>query len=541
MATKIIHKKSSVSSSIPNAGDLAPGELALNLADQKIYSKTTSGTVIEMAPQSSGSLPDLNDGNIFIGNSSNQTTTASLTTEVQTIGDARYVNTTGDSMTGNLSFGDNDKAIFGAGSDLQIYHDNVNSYIDDTGTGNLVLRGNSAVSLQKYTGETLGVFNADGPVNLFYDNAQKFATTTTGVDITGTLTSDGITTSGVIKAPDGSAAAPAYTNSGDTDGGMYFPAANQVALAAGGTERMRIDSSGNLKLTGLSNGTLNFAGGNTSGGSKIQAWNDAGNANGYLAIEGYSSEYMRIDSSGNVGIGTTAQTEKLVVDGSIASTYQATNFGLGEYRVQMDIIDSTKIARIGTVSGAATPSGDQGTLTFMVNGSEKMRIDSSGNLLVGTATANTAGITLNANDYIYVKRNNNTLILDRTSTDGSIAEFRKDGNTVGSIGTDYDDIYIGNGDTGLHFNNSGSNVLPYSVTDGAWKSNHTDLGHSSVLFKDAYFSGTVNANSVDLGTFVVTETNGHLYFSVGGVNKMKLDSSGNLQVVGNVDSNATIT
>src|SRR5210317_2140753 len=39
------------------------------------------------------------------------------------------------SLTGDLSFGDNDKAIFGAGSDLQIYHDGSNSYIDDAGDG----------------------------------------------------------------------------------------------------------------------------------------------------------------------------------------------------------------------------------------------------------------------------------------------------------------------------------------------------------------------------------------------------------------------
>ncbi|MDA8976439.1 tail fiber domain-containing protein [bacterium] len=97
------------------------------------------------------------------------------------------------------------------------------------------------------------------------------------------------------------------------------------------------------------------------------------------------AERMRIDSSGSVGIGTTAQTEKLVVDGAIASTYQATNFSLGEYRVQMDIVDSTKIARIGTISGTSTPSGNEGTLTFLVNESEKMRIDSSGNVGIGIA------------------------------------------------------------------------------------------------------------------------------------------------------------
>ena len=55
-----------------------------------------------------------------------------------------FVRITGDTMTGDLAlsgadvtFGDNDKAIFGAGSDLQIYHDGLNSWIKDTGTGNL--------------------------------------------------------------------------------------------------------------------------------------------------------------------------------------------------------------------------------------------------------------------------------------------------------------------------------------------------------------------------------------------------------------------
>ena len=60
---------------------------------------------------------------------------------------------TGISVTGNATFGDNDKAIFGAGSDLQIYHDGTHSRIDDAGTGKLILRGNDAVDIHKYTGE----------------------------------------------------------------------------------------------------------------------------------------------------------------------------------------------------------------------------------------------------------------------------------------------------------------------------------------------------------------------------------------------------
>ena len=58
MATKIIHKKSSVTNRVPVAADLEVGEIALNLTDQKIYSKQSDGTIVEMAPDgSSNKLP----------------------------------------------------------------------------------------------------------------------------------------------------------------------------------------------------------------------------------------------------------------------------------------------------------------------------------------------------------------------------------------------------------------------------------------------------------------------------------------------------
>jgi len=52
---------------------------------------------------------------------------------------------------------------------------------------------------------------------------------------------------------------------------------------------------------------------------------------------------------------------------------------------------------------------------------------------------------------------------------------------------------------------------------------------------------TLNATTVDLGNWTITESGGSLYFATGGVNKMKLDASGNLDVVGNVNTNATIS
>ena len=58
----------------------------------------------------------------------------------------------GGSTSADFTFGDNDKAIFGAGSDLQIYHDGSNSRIDDAGEGSLTIRGND-VWLGQYTGK----------------------------------------------------------------------------------------------------------------------------------------------------------------------------------------------------------------------------------------------------------------------------------------------------------------------------------------------------------------------------------------------------
>jgi hypothetical protein len=94
--------------------------------------------------------------------------------------------TNGGTFGGNVTWADNAKAIFGAGSDLQIYHNGSNSFIDDAGTGVLFARSNQ-IKLQKYTGEDLATFVADGAVTLYHNNASKLATTATGVSVTGTV------------------------------------------------------------------------------------------------------------------------------------------------------------------------------------------------------------------------------------------------------------------------------------------------------------------------------------------------------------------
>ena len=89
-------------------------------------------------------------------------------------------------FTGITTYKDNVKANFGDDNDLQIYHDGSNSYIDDAGTGTLAIRSNQ-VELQKYTGETLANFTADGKVTLFYNNGKRFETISAGSSVSGQL------------------------------------------------------------------------------------------------------------------------------------------------------------------------------------------------------------------------------------------------------------------------------------------------------------------------------------------------------------------
>jgi hypothetical protein len=99
----------------------------------------------------------------------------------------------GGAVTGNVTFGDNNKAIFGAGSDLQIFHSGTNSFVTDEGSGNLYIGTNgTSVSITKGAGgESMATFVVDGAVNLYHDNALKLATTATGIDVTGNITVTG--------------------------------------------------------------------------------------------------------------------------------------------------------------------------------------------------------------------------------------------------------------------------------------------------------------------------------------------------------------
>jgi len=85
---------------------------------------------------------------------------------------------------------DNIKARFGNSNDLQIYHDGSDSYINDTGTGHLVLNTNGASMKFLFGSEFMAQFEANGSVDLYHNNSKKFETTSTGVTVTGEVEAD---------------------------------------------------------------------------------------------------------------------------------------------------------------------------------------------------------------------------------------------------------------------------------------------------------------------------------------------------------------
>ena len=157
-------------------GDTGAGELYVMNTEGTITFGTTNITFTQVASTAVYSA----------GTGLNLTGTVFST--VQDIATTASPTFAGGTFTGNVSFGDNDKAIFGAGSDLQIYHDGSNSWINEVGTGSLIIAGEDVTIATPNAGEFMARFIANGEARLYYDANTKLATTATGVDVTGTVT-----------------------------------------------------------------------------------------------------------------------------------------------------------------------------------------------------------------------------------------------------------------------------------------------------------------------------------------------------------------
>ena len=376
------------------------------------------------------------------------------------------IDVTGEITADGIALDDNQKATFGASDDLQIYHDGSHSYVRDAGTGDLYL-GTNGTKLwlgNIGTGEAYAEFNDNGAVSLRYDASTKLATTSTGIDVNGTVTADGLTVVGTTGLTD--------FNILDDSG--------TVAEASWS----HVDGSGTS--------TINVGRNSTWGGSLIIQTDTKNRANfasngdiSFYEDTGTTAKFFWDASAERLGLGTTTPATDLhIVNSSAAQFLLQAGASDTCYFLMGDSADTN----IGWIAYENATDA----MSFRTNNAERMRIDSSGNLLVGRTTTNygTEGVDLRPDGRVTSTRDGNTsLVLNRLTSDGSIIDFYKDGTTVGSIGTLSGDLTLGTGITGIHFKDDSDAIIPYNVSTGADRNGDIDLGLANNRFKDIYLSG----------------------------------------------------
>jgi hypothetical protein len=332
-------------------------------------------------------------------------------------------------------------------------------------------------------GVTVGgslVVSGSTTVNTFNVDVISEKTSAAGVTIDGVLLKD----NGVVTGA-GTVSAPAIVPTGDTNTGIFFPAADTIAFAEGGAEAMRIDSAGRVGI-GLTAPTAKF---HVQGGTGIATFENiltagtgadtvnvtikSANRNAFLTLTSKSTdssavyfgdtdntqigsvlysntdnsmqfiannaERMRIDSSGNVGIGTSSPAVKLQVLESDGVVGFSVRDNLQQLNIATDLISVSRSS--GSNGGLTIQTASQtwgasgGWVRFNTNGSERMRIDTSGNLLVGkTSTATGAGCELRNNGVsVFTASGAAPSFMNRLTNDGNLIEFAQDNTVEGTI------------------------------------------------------------------------------------------------------------
>lgn len=293
------------------------------------------------------------------------------------------------------------------------------------------------------------------------------------LDVTGAVTLDStasvaglLSADGKISYTAGTAALPALYSGSDTNTGIYYPGADQFGISTAGTARFYIAADGKVGIGETTMDALLVIKGNSDanttpsirlkdGTDTREAWitNTAGDlilSNGgddnvphcylkmfdgnVMTFATANAERMRIDSSGNVGIGTSSPSYKLEVNGSIHINNSSAQF----IAHPSDTAAAPGYTWGGQTTGMFLPAN--GTLGFSTVGTERMRISASGHVGIGTttlideATGTNDGATFYSQGILGLSCNGDrALFIKRRNSNGNVAVFLRDTTGVGSI------------------------------------------------------------------------------------------------------------
>ena len=459
-------------------------------------------------------------------------------------------------------------------TNLLLSSDGSNSIISEAGSGSLLLRASTFAVQDTSNINMIQASPSSGSVSLYYNNgstgALKLATTSTGIDVTGTITADGLTVDAAlatINAPSNNADFILSEGGTNTDarirnsnGILEIDADlnneygnSSIIFAVDGTDKLKINNNGEFTLSSAGTVTLKAAPLGSTYGSGFNVMTVTGTSSSpytsTIGFNNYGVTDAMVIKGGNVGIGTASPAQKLQVSGALVSTDQLTSPGsAGSYTYNATALDySSNGARLWSW-GSSTARGTFNFIQLENDGTNQqtaMSIDSSGNLLIGKTAddATTDGIQARGLGSISIARSSVAgdplLVLNKKTNDGTIAEFRKDGTAVGSIGTaNSGDLYIGNDDTTLLFAGGSDAIIPRG-TAGAARNGAIDLGLSAHRFKDLYLSGTAqadtyqfaqNSSAVGATEAIYRPTTGQIAFKANSTERMRIDSSGNVGI-----------
>jgi hypothetical protein len=417
---------------------------------------TSDGLTVETTSNTAASFYDDNNGTIKVGNN---TAVAGNTASL-------YLNH--NSLDGVRITSEAKESFADAGSRT------ADLAISTRHNGNLYKRmdiaSNGDISFYEDTGTTPKFFWDASTERLGIGNSSP----TTALDVTGTITSDGLSVA--------SASSGVNTTLGSNAVGLDF----SVGHTGNGTGTINLypKSSPSTEADSLS---LQL------GGTTFFKMEDGGDISFYEDT-GTTAKFFWDASAESLGIGTSSPDTLMEMVGTDAKlTIRDPSGSTATALATLRLAESGASDTLGSywdITGKDTGWD----LAFTHNSTgEAMRIDSSGILLVGkTAVESTTEGTYIGNGQISSVRAGTPAILNRLTSDGNILDLRKDGTTVGSIGSNASShLTMGSGDTGILFNAATDKIHPWNMTTQGIRDNAVDLGVSVSRFKDLYLSGGV--------------------------------------------------